>query len=57
VKRKVCIITCTLTPESWNMKDEEMEEAIRLNLKPKDIPYCKHTEKVTVLSEGQVPSP
>jgi len=52
VKRKVCIITCTLTPESWNMKDKEMEEAIRLNLKPEDIPLCKHTEKVTVLSEG-----
>jgi len=52
VKRKVCIITCILTPESWNMKDEEMEEAIRLNLKPEDIPFWKHTEKATVLSEG-----
>jgi len=57
VKRKVCIITCVLTPESWNMKDKEIETAIRLNLKPEDIPYSKHTEKVTVLSEGQVPSP
>jgi len=52
VKRKVCIITRILTPESWNMKDEEIEGAIRLYLKPEDIPSCKHTEKVTVLSEA-----
>jgi len=52
VKKKVCIITCILTPESWNIKDEEIEEAIRLHLKPEDIPFCKHIEKVKVLSEG-----
>jgi len=57
VKRKVCIITCILTPESWKTKDKEIETAIRLHLKPEDIPYCKRIEKVTVLSEGQVPSP
>ena len=51
MKKKVYIITRVLTPESWNMKDKEIETAIRLNLKPEDIPYCKHTEKVTVLSE------
>jgi len=51
VKRKVCIITCILTPENWKIKDKEIEEAIRLNLKPEDTPSCKHTEKVTVLSE------
>ena len=37
MKRKVCIITRILTPESWKIKDREMEEAIRLNLKPEDI--------------------
>jgi len=51
VKKKVCIITYILTPESWNIKDKEIEEAIRLHLKPEDIPSCKHIEKVTVLSE------
>jgi len=51
MKRKVCIITRILTPESWEMKDKEIEEAIRLHLKPEEIPYCKHIEKVTVLSE------
>ena len=51
MKKKVCVITCILTPESWNMKDKEIEGAIRLYLKPEDIPFCKHIEKVTVLSE------
>jgi len=51
MKRKVCIITRILTPESWNMKDKEMEEAMRLHLKPEDIPFWEHIEKATVLSE------
>jgi len=33
------------------MKDEEIEAAIRPHLKPEGIPFCKHIEKVTVLSE------
>jgi len=40
-----------LTPESWEMKDKEMGEAVRLHLKPEDIPFCKHIGTATVLSE------
>jgi len=33
------------------MKGKEIETAIRLNLKPEDMHFWKHIEKVTVLSE------
>ena len=52
MKKKVVIITATLSPETLEIKDKEIEEVIRLYLNPSDIPFCESIEKVTVLSES-----
>lgn len=52
VKKKVCIITAILVPESWEKTDEEIEADIRAGLRPESMPWVEKIEKITVLSGG-----
>ena len=49
MSKKVVIITVILKPEV-EMSDKQLEGAIRIYLKPEDIPFCERIEKVEVQS-------
>lgn len=50
--RRKAVITVMLNTDALEMKDEELEGAIKFYLKAEDIPFCERVEKVQVLSEG-----
>lgn len=49
--RRKAVITILLSPEALEMKDKEIEGAIKMYLKAEDLPFCEKIEKVEVLSE------
>jgi hypothetical protein len=50
--RKKVLITGILVPESWEEKDEDLEDDIRKELKARDIPWCEKIEKIKVFRES-----
>ena len=49
---KLAMITVILKPE-MELSDKALEGAIRIYLKPNDIPFCERIEKIKVLERDQ----
>ena len=49
---KVAIITVILSPEAADIKEKDLEAAIKIYFKTATIPYCERIDKVKVLGEN-----
>lgn len=49
---KVAILTVVLSDEAADIKEKDLEAAIKIYFNPATIPYCERIDKVKVLSEN-----